>query len=78
MILTEISKYLQEHEDEIKSGKSTLSLVTEKLIEILKKQPKNNVEKNYSYRTFTFRKFFKRVFVDCKIREWTSFDERTI
>ena len=45
MILTEISKYLQEHEDEIKSGKSTLSLVTEKLIEILKKQPKNNVEK---------------------------------
>lgn len=45
MILIEISKYLQEHEDDIKSGKSTLSLVTEKLIEILKKQPKNNVEK---------------------------------
>lgn len=45
MIITELSKYLQEHEQEIIDKKSCTSLLGGWVKAILERKPKNNVEK---------------------------------
>lgn len=45
MILAELAKHLQQHTEEIINNKSTIKLMTNWIIEILKREPQNNVEK---------------------------------
>lgn len=45
MILNEFAKILQQHEQEIVNGKSSLMFLTEWLEIILSKRPKTNIEK---------------------------------
>lgn len=45
MILNEYSKILQEHEQEIVNGKSSLEFLTEWLKQVLLRRPKTNIEK---------------------------------
>ena len=45
MILNEISKILQQHENDIIEGKSSLEFLMEWIREVLSNRPKTNVEK---------------------------------
>ena len=45
MILSEFSKFLQEHNDEIIKNKTTLSLLTAWILSVLEKPAQTNVEK---------------------------------
>ena len=45
MILTEFSKFLQEHENEIIEKKSSISLLGQWIKSVLERKPKTNVEK---------------------------------
>ena len=45
MILSEFSKFLQEHDDEIIKNKTTLSLLTAWILSVLEKPAQTNVEK---------------------------------
>lgn len=45
MILNEFSKILQENEQEIVKGKSSLTFLSEWLKDVLSRRPKTNIEK---------------------------------